>query len=54
VDGVGGEYSGNSAAIDYKGFAMAECSGEETMTIALDKEKLATFRQRWPLYLDFD
>ena len=54
VDGVGGSYSGNSAAIDYRGLPMAECTGEETITVTLDKERLQTFRQHWPLYLDFD
>ena len=54
VDGVGGSYSGNSATIDYRGLPMAECTGEETITVTLDKERLQTFRQHWPLYLDFD
>ena len=54
IDGVGGSYSGNSAAIDYKGLPLAECTGEETLTVTLDKERLDTFRQRWPFYLDFD
>ena len=54
VDGVGGSYSGNSAAIDYKGLPMAECTGEEMLTVTLDKERLETFRERWPFYLDFD
>lgn len=54
VDGVDGSYSGNSTAIDYKGLPVAECTGEETLTVTLDKERLQTFRQHWPLYLDFD
>lgn len=54
LDGVGGSYSGNSAAIDYRGLPMAECTGEEAITVTLDKERLQTFRQHWPLYLDFD
>lgn len=54
VDGVGGSYSGNSAAIDYKGLPMAECTGEEMLTVTLDKERLETFREHWPFYLDFD
>ena len=54
VDGVGGSYSGNSAAIDYKGLPMAECTGEEMLTVTLDKERIKTFRERWPFYLDFD
>lgn len=56
VDGVGGKYSGNSALIDYKGFAMAEAEAgaNQAVTAALDKDKLDTFRQHWPFYLDFD
>lgn len=57
VDGVGGKYTGNSALIDYKGLPVADGSavGEETVVTAiLDKDKLDTFRQRWPFYLDFD
>ena len=54
MDGVGGSYSGNSAAIDYKGLPIAECVGEKSITVTLDKEKLTTFRKRWPFYLDFD
>ena len=55
-DGVGGNYTGNSALIDYKGFPLAEAEAEadQLITITLDKEKLDTFRQHWPLYLDFD
>lgn len=56
VDGVGGNYTGNSALIDYKGFpvAEAEAGADQLVTVTLDKEKLDTFRQHWPLYLDFD
>lgn len=58
TDGVGGKYSGNSAIVDYKGFAVAEAEAEPGVdgltTVALDKEKLDAFRQKWPLYLDFD
>ena len=56
VDGVGGKYTGNSALIDYKGFAVAEADAgtNQTVTVTLDKEKLDTFRQHWPFYLDFD
>lgn len=55
-DGVGGNYTGNSALIDYKGFSLAEAEDEadQLITVTLDKEKLNTFRQHWPLYLDFD
>ena len=56
VDGVGGDYTGNSALIDYKGFAVAEAEpgANQSVTVTLDKEKLDTFRQHWPFYLDFD
>lgn len=56
VDGVGGKYTGNSALIEYKGFAIAEAepSANQAVSVTLDKEKLDTFRQHWPLYLDFD
>ena len=55
-DGVGGNYTGNSALIDYKGFLLveAEAESDQLVTVTLDKEKLDTFRQHWPLYLDFD
>ena len=48
VDGAGIPYSGDSAIIDFKGFVM------DGFTATLDKEKLNTFRQHWPFYLDFD
>ena len=56
IDGVGGKYTGNSALIDYKGFAVAEAEAgtNQSVTVTLDKEKLDTFRQHWPFYLDFD
>ena len=55
-DGVGGDYTGNSALIDYKGLPMAEAEAgvEGLVSVALDKERLDNFRERWPLYLDFD
>ena len=56
VDGVGGNYTGNSALIDYKGIPLAEAKSgtDQIVTASLDKDKLDTFRQHWPLYLDFD
>jgi len=56
VDGVGGNYSGNSALIDYKGFPLAEAEAgtDHLVTVSLDKDKLDSFRQHWPFYLDFD
>ncbi len=55
-DGVGGDYTGNSALIDYKGFPVAEAEAgiEGLASVALDKGRLDNFRERWPLYLDFD
>ena len=54
IDGVGGEYSGDSAIIDYKGFPVAASADSDTLSAALDLERLGSFRQKWPLYLDFD
>ena len=56
VDGVGIPYTGNCAAIDYKGMVLSHCDPEraQVMTAVLDYEKLQTFRQHWPFYLDFD
>ena len=53
---MGGNYTGNSALIDYKGFPLAEAESEsdQLVTVTLDKDKLDTFREHWPLYLDFD
>lgn len=55
-DGMGGKYTGNSALIDYKGFplANAESGTDQLVIVTLDKEKLDTFREHWPFYLDFD
>lgn len=56
IDGVGGSYTGDSAIIDYKGFNVPDVTavGTHLLTATLDKECLNTFRQHWPLYLDFD
>ena len=56
VDGVGIPYTGDCAAIDYKGMVLSHCDPEraQMMTAVLDYEKLQTFRQHWPFYLDFD
>lgn len=48
TDGANIPYSGDSAIIDYKGFVLPGT------TATLDKDKLDTFRQHWPFYLDFD
>lgn len=56
IDGVGGAYSGDSAIIDYKGFSMpvGTADGPLCLTATLDLGRLESFRQKWPLYLDFD
>ena len=48
TDAEGGIYSGDSAIVDYKGFPLTGT------TATLDKDRLDTFRQKWPFYLDFD
>ena len=52
ADADGAEYSGDSALIDYKGQTL--CEGGTLVTATLDKQRLDSFRQRWPFYLDFD
>ena len=56
IDAHGGEYTGNSAIIDYKGFPLAEAEAgkNQIVTITIHKDKLDAFHQKWPLYLDFD
>ncbi|MBO4600250.1 MAG: nitrilase family protein [Bacteroidales bacterium] len=56
VDGVGIPYTGNSAAIDYKGMELSHCEPEraEVQLATLDYGQLQTFRRHWPFYLDFD
>ena len=48
VDGANIPYTGDSAIIDYKGFVLPGNSA------TLLKDKLDTFREHWPFYLDFD
>ncbi len=48
IDGNDGLYSGDSAIIDYKGLPL------DSMTATLSLPRLQAFRQKWPLYLDFD
>lgn len=45
----GTPYSGDSAVIDYRGFALPASD-----VYHLDLQKLIDFRQRWPFHLDFD
>lgn len=54
TDGANIPYTGNSALIDYKGFILAEADGEQAVNATIDKDKLYTFREHWPFYLDFD
>ena len=56
IDGVGGAYSGDSAIVDYKGFSVpvGTADGSLCLTASLDRQRLDSFRQKWPLYLDFD
>lgn len=55
IDGTGIPYTGNSAAIDFKGIEIAGCADKETVaTVELNAEALQRFRQHWPFYLDFD
>ena len=55
TDGHGGEYSGDSMAIDPKGFAIAADDARPgCLTFTLDLDRLRSFRERWPFYLDFD
>lgn len=54
TDGANIPYTGNSALIDYKGFILAEADGEQAVNATINKDKLYTFREHWPFYLDFD
>lgn len=56
TDGVGIPYTGNSAAVDYKGHPIVEApsDADSLLTAHLDLEKLTTFRSHWPFFLDFD
>lgn len=55
-DGVGIPYTGNSAAVDYKGMTMVDCASEcqQLRQVTLDYSQLRQFRMHWPFYLDFD
>ena len=50
------EYSGGSAIIDPYGKTMAECpwSCESEVTAEIDMEKLAAFREKFPVLNDAD
>ena len=47
-------YTGDSAAVNYKGLIIAEGEREGCTDVVLHKDALDTFRQHWPFYLDFD
>ena len=49
-------YSGDSAIVNFKGIIAPDgtAAGSQTLTATLHKDKLDTFRERWPFYLDFD
>lgn len=56
TDGADIPYTGNSALIDYKGFSIvgSTATDEHLFSATIEKEKLYTFREHWPFYLDFD
>jgi len=55
TDGAGIPYTGNSALVDYKGFVQNDdIADEHSVNATIHKDKLDTFRQHWPFYLDFD
>ncbi len=54
-DGAGVDYAGGSAAVDYLGKPLAELGAEpESVTVALDIERLRAFREKFPAHLDAD
>lgn len=56
IDGVDIPYSGNSAAINFKGQEMVVCEPglDQVQVATLDAASLLHFRQHWPFFLDFD
>lgn len=55
TDGVGIEYSGDSAAIDPLGQPVIECGGDAAVTtVTLSAALLAAHRERFPAHLDAD
>jgi omega-amidase len=54
-DGVGVDYAGGSAALDYLGQPLAELGAEPEMaTVTLDVARLRAFRETFPAHLDAD
>ena len=55
VDGNQLPYSGDSAALDYLGQAMADLGAQEqVVTVALDQAALGAFREKFPAWMDAD
>jgi len=56
MDGKGIHYTGDSAALDFKGDHLAQCAPgrEEVLTVTLDRTALKEFRERFPAHLDAD
>lgn len=56
TDGVGINYTGNSAAIDFKGHLLSECASgmQQVQCATLSADNLNKFRRHWPFYLDAD
>lgn len=54
TDQEGIHYTGDSAAVDYKGLIIATGDSEQSISATLHKDALDTFREHWPFYLDFD
>ncbi|MBS0383011.1 MAG: amidohydrolase [Proteobacteria bacterium] len=55
VDGNQLPYSGDSAVLDFLGQAMVDLGAQEqTVTVALDHAALATFREKFPAWMDAD
>lgn len=56
TDGNGYEYSGNSMASDYNGTVLCESTQrkEEILYAEINMEKLANFRQKFPVWMDGD
>lgn len=56
TDGTGIPYAGGSAAIDFKGFALAQAAPQQqqVVTACLAKAPLTHFRQHWPFWIDAD
>lgn len=55
TDGNDIAYSGDSAALDYLGQAMADLGAQEqTVTVTLDPQALVAFREKFPAWMDAD